>query len=96
MSGSCRIQPGVDGPTRRNRASDKAVMVLSFIGVSAPQFVVGLLLLYVFAHKLALFPLGGYGTLWHVVQATPRDSCWLPSHNACSPRLWHVVQVALA
>ncbi len=53
--------------TRRNRASDKIVMVCSLIGVSAPQFVVGLLLIYVFAYKLDLFPLGGYGTIWHVV-----------------------------
>jgi peptide/nickel transport system permease protein len=41
-------------------------MLLSFVGISAPQFVVGLLLIYVFAYKLELFPLGGYGTIWHV------------------------------
>jgi hypothetical protein len=28
----------------------------------------------------------GLWTLWHVVHARPRDSCWLPSHNACGPR----------
>jgi len=61
------LPAGFFSATRRNRPSDKAVMVLSFIGVSAPQFVVGLLLIYVFAHKLALFPLGGYGTFAHVV-----------------------------
>ena len=38
-------------------------MVASFVGVSAPQFVVGLLLLYVFAVRLGWFPIGGYGTL---------------------------------
>jgi peptide/nickel transport system permease protein len=38
-------------------------MVGSFVGVSAPQFVVGLLLLYVFAVTLGWFPIGGYGTL---------------------------------
>ena len=41
------------GPDRRRsgaaRAIDQALMVASFVGVSAPQFVVGLLLLYVFA-----------------------------------------------
>jgi len=61
------LPAGIFASTRRNRPSDKLVMVLSFIGVSAPQFVVGLLLLYLFAHLLGLFPLGGYGTLWHVV-----------------------------
>ncbi len=61
------LPAGIFASIRRDRASDKVVMVLSFIGVSAPQFVVGLLLIYVFAHKLGLFPLGGYGTLGHVV-----------------------------
>ena len=61
------LPAGIFAATRRNSASDRVVMVLSFIGVSAPQFVVGLLLIYVFAHLLGLFPLGGYGTLAHVV-----------------------------
>jgi peptide/nickel transport system permease protein len=42
-------------------------MVLSFAGVSAPQFVVGLVLLYVFAYLLDWFPLGGFGGLSHLV-----------------------------
>src|SRR6478735_11558563 len=33
--------------------------------------------------------------LWHVVQATLRDSCWLPFHNAWTPLLWQVVHVSL-
>jgi peptide/nickel transport system permease protein len=61
------LPAGIYSATRRNRTSDKVVMVLSFIGVSAPQFVVGLGLLYVFAYKVELFPLGGYGTPAHVV-----------------------------
>jgi peptide/nickel transport system permease protein len=61
------LPAGIFAATRRNRPSDKFVMILSFIGVSAPQFVVGLLLIYVFAHRLGLFPLGGYGSLSHVV-----------------------------
>jgi peptide/nickel transport system permease protein len=61
------LPAGIYSATRRNQTSDKVVMVVSFIGVSAPQFVVGLLLLYVFAYKLELFPLGGYGTPAHVV-----------------------------
>jgi peptide/nickel transport system permease protein len=32
-----------------------------------PQFVIGLLLLYLFAHLLPIFPLGGYGTPAHLV-----------------------------
>ena len=61
------LPAGIFASTRRNRPSDKVVMVCSFVGISAPQFVVGLLLIYVFAYQLELFPLGGYGTIWHVV-----------------------------
>ncbi|MCZ6850004.1 MAG: ABC transporter permease [Planctomycetota bacterium] len=61
------LPAGIFAATRRNRPSDKVVMVCSFVGVSAPQFVVGLMLIYVFAYQLDLFPLGGYGTIWHVV-----------------------------
>ncbi len=61
------LPAGIFASTRRNRPPDKIVMVCSFVGISAPQFVVGLLLIYVFAYKLEMFPLGGYGTIWHVV-----------------------------
>lgn len=49
------------------RALDKGVMIGAFVGVSAPQFALGLILLYVFGYRLALFPMGGYGTLSHLV-----------------------------
>jgi peptide/nickel transport system permease protein len=52
---------------RRGRAIDQLLMLLSFTVVSAPQFVVGILLLYVFAVKLHWFPIGGYGTPAHLV-----------------------------
>jgi peptide/nickel transport system permease protein len=61
------LSAGIWAATRRGRISDKAVMVASFIGVSAPHFLVGLLLLYVFANLLGLFPLGGYGSFRHLV-----------------------------
>ncbi|MEW5722026.1 MAG: ABC transporter permease [Thermodesulfobacteriota bacterium] len=61
------IPAGIFAATRRGRKEDSAAMILSFLGVSAPQFVIGLLLLYVLAHKLGLFPLGGYGTLHHLI-----------------------------
>lgn len=55
------IPAGIFAATRRGRPSDRSVMMLSFVGVSAPQFVVGLLLLYVFAYLFGWFPMGGYG-----------------------------------
>ena len=58
---------GVIAAIYRGRPLDQGLMVLSFIAVSAPQFVVGLLLLYVFAVQLGWFPIGGYGTFAHLV-----------------------------
>ena len=58
---------GLVAAVKRGSATDQTLMVGSFIGVSAPQFVVGLLLLYVFAVKLGWFPIGGYGTWKHLV-----------------------------
>ena len=61
------LSMGLFAATRRGNPTDQALMVASFIGVSAPQFVVGLLLLYVFAVRLDWFPIGGYGTWRHLV-----------------------------
>ena len=61
------LSAGLIAATRRGKALDQTVMVVSFVGVSAPQFVVGLILLYVFAYQLDWLPLGGYGTLNHLI-----------------------------
>ncbi|TGN50194.1 ABC transporter permease [Paracoccus liaowanqingii] len=58
---------GVTAALFRGRPLDQGLMVTSFVAVSAPQFVVGLLLLYVFAVQLGWFPIGGYGTAAHLV-----------------------------
>jgi len=58
---------GVIAAIFRGRPLDQALMVTSFVAVSAPQFVVGLLLLYIFAVQLGWFPIGGYGTFAHLV-----------------------------
>lgn len=61
------IAMGVAAALWRGRAVDQVLMVGSFVTVSAPQFVVSLLLLYVFAVELRWFPIGGYGTFAHLV-----------------------------
>jgi peptide/nickel transport system permease protein len=58
---------GVIAAVRRGGFVDRSVMMLSFVGVSSPQFVVALLLLYVFAATLGWFPMSGFGTARHVV-----------------------------
>jgi peptide/nickel transport system permease protein len=61
------LSMGIAAAVRRGRPADQALMVTAFVFVSAPQFVVGILLLYVFAVQLNWFPIGGYGTAAHVV-----------------------------
>lgn len=58
---------GVVAALKRGSKTDNGLMIVSFVGVSAPQFVIGILLLYVFAVKLGWFPIGGYGTFAHLV-----------------------------
>ncbi|MRX52153.1 ABC transporter permease subunit [Paracoccus sp. S-4012] len=58
---------GIWAALRRGTATDTALMLVSFAGVSAPQFVVGLLMLYVFGVWLRWLPIGGYGTAAHLV-----------------------------
>jgi len=60
------IPAGILAATKRGRAWDNWIMAVSFAGVSMPQFVLGLLLLYAFAYTLGWFPLGGYGSLSHL------------------------------
>lgn len=61
------LAAGVFSAVKRGKAGDKSLMVLSFIGVSSPQFIAAILVLYVFAVKLGWFPIGGYGTFAHLV-----------------------------
>lgn len=61
------LSMGILAALSRGRTLDQTLMVTSFITVSAPQFVVSLLLLYVFAVQLGWFPIGGYGTFAHLV-----------------------------
>jgi peptide/nickel transport system permease protein len=61
------LPAGIVAAVRRGSAVDRSVMALSFVGVSIPQFVLGIILLYVFAARLGWFPIGGYGGLQHLV-----------------------------
>jgi peptide/nickel transport system permease protein len=58
---------GLIAAVRRGTALDQGLMLVSFVGVSAPQFVVGIILLYVFAVQLGWFPIGGYGSFSNLV-----------------------------
>jgi peptide/nickel transport system permease protein len=56
---------GVIGALREGKATDVAITTGSFIGISAPTFVVGSVLLYLLAIKASVFPLSGYVPLTH-------------------------------
>ncbi len=58
---------GVIAAVKRSTRLDDATMVASFVGVSTPQFVAAMLMLYVFAVQLDWFPVGGYGEAKHLV-----------------------------
>ncbi len=57
---------GIWAALRRGRWPDRLVMGFAFLGASAPQFWLGLSLVYLLAYGLNLFPLGGYGGLSHL------------------------------
>jgi len=61
------LPAGILAALRRGSILDQAVMLLAFTGAAAPQFVLGLLLLYAFAYRWPILPLGGYGGLEHLL-----------------------------
>lgn len=58
---------GLVSAVRRGTWSDRLGMMVSLVLVAAPTFWLGLILLYLFAFKLPIFPLGGYGSLAHLI-----------------------------
>ncbi len=52
---------GILAAIRRHRWPDRAATAVSVLAQSAPQFVLGTLLLYVLAYQFGWFPISGYG-----------------------------------
>lgn len=61
------ITLGIVAALKRNSVLDQVLMAFSFIGVSSPHFIAGMLALYFFAVYLGWFPLGGYGGIEHLL-----------------------------
>jgi peptide/nickel transport system permease protein/oligopeptide transport system permease protein len=68
---------GILSSVRPNSFFDSINRVLSLFGLSMPVFWVGLVLIVVFAYWLRLFPIGGTGSLRHLV--LPAVTLSLPS-----------------
>ncbi len=84
------VPMGILAATRRGRASDVAIGVLSYVGVSVPEFVTATLVLLVLADWLQLLPATGYvpltedlgAGLKHLVLPTLTVSVILVAHVA--------------
>jgi peptide/nickel transport system permease protein len=55
---------GIVGAARRGKAADTVVTIFSNIGITAPQFWIGILLIFFFGLKLGLLPIYGYTLPW--------------------------------
>lgn len=60
------IPTGIMSARKRGRIGDQVMMVTSMLGVSIPGFLLGLLLILLFAVKLKIFPASGYKALGKV------------------------------
>jgi peptide/nickel transport system permease protein len=58
---------GLASAVARGQWADRLGMFIALVGVSAPPFWLGLLLLYWLGYLIPIFPLGGTGTLAHLV-----------------------------
>src|SRR6266487_1153675 len=58
---------GLVSAVARGKWVDRVGMFIALIGVSAPPFWLGLLLLYWLGYRIPIFPLGGTGSLAHLV-----------------------------
>ena len=58
---------GIISAKRKGGIGDRVINIIALVGTSAPGFAVGLLLLYVLAFRLELFPVFGSGTFMHLV-----------------------------
>ena len=67
------VAAGVFAATRRGTWADQTVMTLALLGLSVPDFWLGLLLIVVFAVQLGWFPSGGY------VSFAQDPAAWLSS-----------------
>jgi peptide/nickel transport system permease protein len=58
---------GIYSATHRNRWSDRALGLVSLLGLSFPNFALGPILILVFAVKLGMLPVSGSGSPAHLV-----------------------------
>jgi oligopeptide transport system permease protein len=63
----CGVWLGVVAAVRRGTAIDTSAMLLALLAISLPSFIIGPLLILVFALQLGWLPVGGWGSWQHLV-----------------------------
>lgn len=58
---------GIISATRQYSFSDISLMIVALLGVSLPNFWLGLMLILSFSVKIQIFPVAGWGTFMHVI-----------------------------
>ncbi len=61
------IPLGIYTARHARKFGDYIVSAIALVGLSLPVFWLGLLFLYWFAFKIPIFPLGGFGDVWHLI-----------------------------
>lgn len=61
---------GLLAALRHDTLVDRGLMLIQTLSIALPTFFLGLLLIYFFAFRLKWFPIGGYGTLRHLILPT--------------------------
>jgi peptide/nickel transport system permease protein len=61
------VSAGIFAARARGRIRDRLTMGAVIVGMGVPPFLMGLLLVYVFAFRIPIFPVSGYGGLSHLV-----------------------------
>lgn len=70
MSVVVGIPLGIVAAVRRGGLADRAINVLAYVGMSAPAFWLGLMLVLIFSVRLDLLPTSGYGGPTHFILPT--------------------------
>jgi peptide/nickel transport system permease protein len=70
---------GLLAAVRRGKWIDKIVTPLTYVGITIPVFLLGILLIYAFGLKLGWFPISGY--------TSPMEDFWLSTRQVIMPVL---------